>query len=48
MYVIQRKNQMTREIMKTLIEETTRTANVTKALLEKQHNDKHNYATIHK
>ena len=35
MYTIRRENQMTREVMQTLIEETKRAANVTKALPEK-------------
>ena len=49
MYTIRRENQMTLEVMQTLIEETKRAANVTKALLEKkQHSNKHNCATMHK
>ena len=35
MYIIRRENQTTREVMQTLIEETKRVTNVTKALLEK-------------
>ena len=49
MYTIRRENQMTLEVMQTLIEETKGAANVTKALLEKkQHSNKHNCATMHK
>ena len=44
-YTIQRENQMTREVMQSLIQETKRAANVSKALREKnQYNNKHNYA----
>ena len=35
MYNIRRENQMTREVIQTLIEETKRAANITKTLLEK-------------
>ena len=35
MYTIRRENQTTREVMQTLIEETKKATNVTKALLEK-------------
>ena len=50
MYSIRRQNQMTREVIQTLIEETKRVTNVTKALQEKrkQDNNKHNCAAMHK
>ena len=47
MYNIRRENQMTREVIQTLIEETKRAANITKTLLEKKHNDKYNCAAMH-
>ena len=49
MYTRRRENQMTHAVMQTLIEETKRATNVTKALLEKkQRSNKLNYATMQK